>query len=185
MARRDHPKLSQDARWLFGEVKQWVRSFPPHEVDVTPTVLPPGDDYGAELTIEFRPARPRACPLLIGVLPEGAFRFYLMIGDLALIAAAEDTPLSCVIPASVPLFLEPTFDLSAQEAFEVCQAVARGDVMLTIGVLFRRIVATTGRVNTPSRVLCMHGTGLPLCLAKLGSRLRVGEIKRFVFDSWY
>jgi hypothetical protein len=179
-------RLSKQALSFLDRVTAWVNQLPAGAVEVTQEIFPPDDDYGSELLITFRPQKPQACALTVGIIPDTSFLFHFHLGELEKIAEAEGITLSWTAPAQVPLFLEPRLELSQDEMFLICQAVAEAQVTLNLGIIGGILFATRGSVKLPSEIrpLALHGVGGPMALVKVAHWFGCGEVRSFKFEPW-
>lgn len=179
-------RLSKQALSFLGRVTTWVNQLPAGAIEITQEVFPTDDDYGSEVIVTFQPKKSNTCSLTVGVIPDTIFPFHFHVGELQRIAQAEGVTLSWTAPAQVPLFLEPCLELSQDEMFVICQAVAEAQVTLNLGIIRGMLFATQGSVKLPSemRPLALHGVGGPMALVKVAQWFGCGEVRPFKFEPW-
>lgn len=163
--------MSPETQQLLDRISDWVLSFPPGVVELTPLTIPEDDDYGLAAALALRPLKEGACPIELGItVPEENSATYIFLDTWSSIARRYRFTISPGKEERVGLYIEP-LRLPVETVLEVCRQVAAGAVHLEAVAWARRLVGTTGYVFLSEGLFPMRGIGVPLSLARAAVKL--------------
>ena len=175
--------LSVRAQALRESLHRWLEALPAGAVRMTEEFEPEEDDYGTELVIRFLPHNKKSSKLLIFCGPDSTG---FVLDTCKEISERENL----VIPwftghgSIACLHSEPWTGFTIERMLEVCEAVAQGRIDLTLGIVFRRLICTRGRIDLPTTSIVTELAGNSMPLVKLLSNYGLGEVRSVEFEPW-
>lgn len=170
---------------IVQSIEEWLATLPPGTWRSRPVEIPRDDEYRFDTLLALEPAKANACPIELGVtVPEEGSAVALFLDTWASVARRLGCELSPDKATRIALFLEPT-PMTVERVLAACKAIVGGSVHLDAGLLGRRLVCTSGWLDTSAGRLEMHGVeDYLLPLVRTIALVGLGKVRTLPYQPW-